>query len=298
MNQNRKNVIVLSTVSLILVVAGAWLILDREKPGGFDAKRAYQDIKIQLAFGARVPGSPAHQETGDWILTELTRAGWETSEQFASQGGHAIRNLIGRRGSGSPWIILGAHYDSRASADQDDIPAWANKPVPGANDSASGVAVLLELARSLPAELPGKVWLVFFDAEDQGSLPGWDWILGSTYFAEHLEGKPDGVVVVDMVGDSDLNLYQERGSDRTLTEAIWDMAGQLGYSDHFIPQVKHEMLDDHVPFLQRGIPAVLLIDFDYPWWHTTGDNLEHVSVDSLEVVGNTLTGWLLFRLGK
>ena len=103
-------------------------------------------------------------------------------------------------------------------------------PVPGANDGASGVAVLLELARVLPADLEGQVWLAFFDSEDQGNLPGWDWILGSRALANSLTDKPDAVIVVDMIGDANLNIPQERNSDPGLTAEIWDTAARLGYA--------------------------------------------------------------------
>ena len=141
-------------------------------------------------------------------------------------------------------------------------------------------------------DLPGQVCLVFFDAEDQGNLAGWDWILGSSYFAEHLKVRPDGVVVVDMIGDTDLNIYREGNSDPALTDAIWDIAAEHGYDQQFLPSVKYNMLDDHLPFVRKGIPAVLLIDFDYPWWHTTGDTLDKVSLPAWMRWGRRCTtGW-------
>jgi Zn-dependent M28 family amino/carboxypeptidase len=206
------------------------------------------------------------------------------------------------QGAGDPLYILGAHYDSRTVADQDEDPAARELPVPGANDGASGVAVLLELARSLPIDLSGNVWLEFFDAEDQGNLAGWDWILGSRFMASHMEGDlvyhVDGVVVVDMIGDADLTIHKERNSDQALTDAIWDTAAAHGYGEQFQTSVKYQMLDDHLPFLERGIPTALLIDFDYPWWHTTGDTLDKVSAGSLDAVGTTLYYWLVDALGK
>ena len=203
-----------------------------------------------------------------------------------------VRNVIAKRGTGAPWTILGAHYDSRLKADHDPDPANHDQPVPGANDGASGVAVLLEVARVLPEELEGEVWLAFFDVEDQGQLPGWDWILGSRALADSLEGKPDAVIVVDMIGDADLNIYQENNSDPGLTAEIWDIAARLGYADQFIPQTKFSMLDDHTPFLEKGIRAIDIIDFDYPYWHTIGDTADKVSASSLQAVGDTVLHWL------
>jgi glutaminyl-peptide cyclotransferase len=296
--KNKGVMIMLLTICLVLVLIGTMLILDQYSEGVFNGKRAMKDVKTQLAFGPRTPGSEAHQRAGDWIRSELESAGWQVEEQTTMVDGHAIRNLAGKRGSGSPWYILGAHYDSRFVANQDEDPAKREDPVPGANDGGSGVAVLLGLARSLPEDLPGQVWLVFFDAEDQGNLAGWDWILGSRYFAGQLEGNPDGVVVVDMIGDADLNIYQERNSDSALTKAIWSTAAAHGYDEQFQTSVKYQMLDDHLPFLERGIPAALLIDFDYAWWHTTGDTLDKVSAGSLDAVGTTLYYWLVDAMGK
>ncbi len=207
--------------------------------------------------------------------------------------GHPIQNVIAKRGSGKPWIILGAHYDSRLHANQDPDLAARELPVPGANDGASGVAALLELARVLPRDIDGQIWLVFFDAEDNGNIEGWDWILGSRAFADSLQSKPDGVVVLDMIGDADLNIYLEGNSDSALSAEIWQQAAELGHEDVFINSVKYSMLDDHSPFLARGIPAVDIIDFDYPYWHTRADTLDKISANSLQAVGETLLAWLL-----
>jgi Zn-dependent M28 family amino/carboxypeptidase len=192
-------------------------------------------------------------------------------------------------------------------ADNDPDPNNHSVPVPGANDGASGVAVLLELARTLPSHLentaganltsqegtgPGQIWLVFFDAEDNGNIPGWDWILGSRAFVAGLEETPDAAVIVDMIGDADLNIYQELNSDPGLTEEIWSQAQALGYSDRIIPEPKYRMIDDHTPFIEAGIPAVDLIDFDYPYWHTIADTPDKVSAESLQIVGDTLIAWL------
>jgi glutaminyl-peptide cyclotransferase len=258
----------------------------------FDANRAYQDVQFQDSLGPRTPGSEAHKIAAEWIVTELKKAGWQAEYQDTQLLGHSIRNVIGKRGSGSSWVVLGAHYDSRFIADQDPNKAMRINPVPGANDGASGVAVLLELARTLPKDLNKQIWIVFFDAEDQGNIPGWDWILGSTAFANSLTSRPDAVVVIDMIGDADLNIYKEMNSDKRLNDEIWTTAAKLGYSQSFFPTYKHRILDDHVPFLKRGIPAVDLIDFDYPYWHTTADKPDKVSASSLGAVGKTLEYWL------
>ena len=171
-----------------------------------------------------------------------------------------------------------------------------DQPVPGADDGGSGVAVLLELARVLQVSGTNKqVWLVFFDAEDNGDLDGWPWLVGSRYFAEHLSITPTAVVIVDMVGDMQQDIYLERNSNQALAGRIWDVAQKLGYGSQFIRQLKWDMVDDHTPFLQKGLPAVDIIDFDYPYWHTVQDTPDKISADSLERVGRTLQVWLESR---
>ncbi len=267
----------------------------------FDGLRALELVEAQLAFGPRTPGSRGHAAMQAWARDELDRAGWQVEVQEGVQGGQAFQNLVARRSTlteEAPWVILGAHYDTRFESDRDPEPEKRGTPVPGANDGASGVAVLMELARALPAESPMDIWIVLFDSEDNGGFEGWDWILGSRGFVQALpqlapDRKPDAVVVVDMVGDADLNIFLERNSDPALSGQIWDTAASLGYGEQFIRQPKYAMIDDHRPFLQAGIPAVLLIDFDYPHWHTTGDTLDKVSAESLQAVGETLLAWLL-----
>lgn len=262
----------------------------------FDGNRAMEDVRYQVELGPRVLGSQAHTQTANWISSELDSAGWEVEIQEAIVGEIGIKNIIGKRGSESPgqspWIILGAHYDTRMLSDKDPNPALWYQPIAGANDGASGVAILLELARKLPEDLPIQLWLVFFDAEEDGILPGMEIILGSRIFVQQLPGKPDGAVILDMVGDADLDIYIEKNSDPTLVSEIWKQADKLGYSKYFIPMTKHGIIDDHRPFLEAGIPAVDIIDFDYPYWHTSMDTLDKVSPESLEIVGKTMMAWL------
>ncbi len=164
--------------------------------------------------------------------------------------------------------------------------------MPGANDGASGVAVLIELAHVLDRNrLSQPVWLVFFDAEDSGNIGGWDWIVGSTHYADNLAADLEAVVIVDMVGDRDLQLFVEKHSDPGLVQEIWSVADTFGYQA-FVNTPKYSIIDDHLPFLRKGVPAVDIIDFDYPYWHTTRDTVDKVSADSLEQVGRTLEHWL------
>lgn len=258
----------------------------------FDGNRAYQDVVEQVGFGPRIPGTPEHARTIEWILSQLKRANWQVEVLDQPYNGLTARNIVAKRGTGSQWIILGAHYDSRRYADQDPDARNQTQPVPGANDGASGVAVLLELARTLPPDIDKEIWLVFFDLEDQGGIDGRDYIEGSNAFAQSLPKNPTAVVIVDMIGDADLNIHFERTSDRQLKADIWQTAADLGYASQFIASEKYAILDDHTPFLQKGIPAVDLIDFDYPYWHTIGDTPDKVSAQSLKTVGDTLWHWI------
>ena len=251
-----------------------------------DGEMAFQHAVRQMDFGARPTGSAACRATGDYIIAQLEAMGWEVEEQNFEYLGTPVRNIIGRAGEG-PVVIIGAHYDTRRRADLD--PQDPSAPVPGANDGASGVAVLLELARILDkGELTQQVWLTFFDAEDNGHLDGWDWIVGSSYMAEHLTITPKYVIIVDMIGDADQQIYRERNSDPGLSDKLWNIAAELGYGDQFVNEVRHSIIDDHTPFVQRGITAVDIIDFDYPYWHTSADTLDKISPLSLERVGRVL----------
>jgi len=215
---------------------------------------------------------------------------WQVELQNDVYRNRQIQNIVAKRGEGGPWILLGTHYDSRIYADMDSNTDNHKMPVPGANDGASGVAVLMELGRVLDPK--NEVWLVFFDTEDNGGINGWDWIMGSQAFVENISGIPDSVIIVDMVGDKELDIYIERNSDSNLATQIWSQAASLGHVDKFIPLPKYRMIDDHIPFLQAHIPAVCIIDYDYPVWHTTKDTIDQISPESLQIVGDVLLAWL------
>ncbi len=289
---------ILIPLGLILVAAaGTYLLLARfmakpAQPVPFSGDSAYQFVLEQLKFGPRTPGSLAHQLTREYIAEKLRENGWSVEIQKEVLEGHELYNILARRGNSGPVTLLGAHYDSRMLASEESCLALAGQAVPGANDGASGVAVLLELARTLPQTESGQLWLVFFDGEDQGHIDDWGWIQGSRAFAQSMPQVPSRVVILDMIGDADLQIYREKGSDSTLTDQIWQAAAELGYSDTFVNESKYSILDDHIPFLEAGIPAVDIIDFDYEWWHTTSDTADKVSSESLEIVGKTITHWL------
>jgi len=278
--------------ALALTAFAAWWFL-RPSPSAprFDGTRAHADVVTQVNFGARIPGSPASARARAYFTEELTAAGWAVLALPGVSMGHDFVNITANRSDRQPEILLVAHYDSRMAADNDPNPGNHALPVPGANDGASGAAVLLELARVLPAEAP--VALLLVDAEDQGNLPGWDWILGSREFAAQMAYRPRAVILLDMIGDADLNIYQERNSDTALTASIWATAKRLGYESLFIPQPRYRVIDDHVPFLEKSLPAVDLIDLDYPYWHTLADTPDKVSAHSLQAEGDVLLQWIV-----
>lgn len=259
----------------------------------FDGDRAYRDLEYQVEIGARYPGTPGHEQVLSFMTGVLEDAGWVVEQQRAEISGKSVINLIASRDEDPDYVLLGAHYDNRIYADHDPDHDRREEPVPGANDGASGVAVLLELARTLPEDLPVSTRLVFFDAEDNGGIDDWEWILGSRAYVRDIDPLPQIAVILDMIGDADLQVYYERNSNTPIREEIWRVADDLGFEEIFIKQERHSMLDDHTPFLEAGIPAVDLIDFDYPYWHTTHDTVDKVSPDSLQVIGDTITAWLL-----
>ncbi|MFX1251846.1 MAG: M28 family peptidase [Promethearchaeota archaeon] len=253
----------------------------------FDGQRAFEHLEQQMAYGPRTIGSLAHTQTVAYIKDILLSFNWTVNFQEFTYKDHDLKNIQGVKAGNSSIVIISAHYDCRWHADRDSINRTA--PVPGANDGASGVGVLLELARVLNTGF--TVWLVFFDAEDQGNIDGWSWIVGSNHFASQISAtdilRIKALINVDMIGDSDLNIYKEGSSTAELTSTVWDVAKSLNYSE-FIDVYSYTIIDDHKPFLDLGLPALDIIDFDYPYWHTQNDTTDKCSPESLEKVGIVL----------
>lgn len=263
----------------------------------FDAARAFADLRKQVAFGPRVPGTKGHAACRDWILSELEKScPGQVVRQDKSVLVRGVRvplsNIGARINPDAPTqILLCAHWDTRPTADQEIDAARRRKPIEGANDGASGVAVLLELARNFAANKPSVgVQIVFFDGEDYG--PGLEHMfLGAkAYAAKPLFPKPNFGILIDMIGDKDLGIFREVNSDRVAPEInalVFKAAKDLGIKA-FVDEQRHEIMDDHLPLQERGWKIIDLIDFDYGPWHTLDDTVAQCSPDSLKAVGDVL----------
>ncbi|MGH7731297.1 MAG: M28 family peptidase, partial [Candidatus Eiseniibacteriota bacterium] len=213
-----------------------------------------------------------------------------------------LENVIGRFGpraaAGGRLIVLAAHYDTRPWCDQDPDSARRDDPLPGANDGGSGVAILLEVAELMSRRPPPvAVDLVFFDGEDQGgpARPE-EYSLGAKGYAARLGARrPTAAFVFDMVGDRELDIHPEqRSADQAANLVAMVLAGARATGARgFRKQPRHRVTDDHVPLLDAGVPAVDIIDFDYPAWHTHRDRIDQVSAESLAEVAR-VAAWLVY----
>jgi peptidase M28-like protein len=269
------------------------------KPREFDGTRAFGYLEQQMRFGPRIPGTPGHERAGDWILERLRATADTVVVQritHATRHGDTLhlRNFLARfRPAATDRVLFLAHWDTRPHADQSANLGQRRLPVPGANDGASGVAVLIGVADALKAKPPALgVDLLLVDGEDYGDFADSnDVLIGSRYFAAH---QPPGypplfAVLFDMVADKDQQFYYEGNSSAFAPEVVdrvWHTAADLGYGRIFIPGVKHTLIDDHVALQKAGIHAIDVVDFDYPYWHTPDDTIDKVSAASLQVVGD------------
>ncbi|WP_094547289.1 M28 family peptidase [Rubricoccus marinus] len=295
-------------VAIVLVIA-----LTRSDPPApearpsFDGDRALALAAEQVAFGPRIPGMPAHDSTRAWIVAQLRARGARVAELPVSvpHPREAGRTMEGTNifasfdTTAQRRVLLAAHWDTRAVADNDPDPTKRFEPVLGANDGASGVAVLLEMARLLSENpAPVGVDLVFFDLEDMGE-PGFGedssavaYALGSAAFVRQHPGyRPAYGILLDMIGDRSLRIPKEGYSMQAapaVVEMVWSAAARVG-ATAFAPETGAPIYDDHIAFLQNGIPMIDLIQTPFPdSWHTTSDTMDRLSAASLAQVGRTL----------
>lgn len=277
-------------------------------PLKFSGQEAFQFLYRQCELGPRNPGSPGHKDAIKAYVDWFEECGADVRKQTFTA--RVPRHFDGKQGTVKqkgtniiaefgpirpvPDLILCAHFDTRPWADKDpDSTNW-NKPIIGANDGASGVAVLLEMARLFNIKEPQlAVTIVLFDLEDSG-ISGNEstWCLGSAHYGKHYAGKAPslGAVLLDMVGEDDIIIPMEYFSfarAQFWTETIFNLAEEVN-SFAFEKRVGNVVYDDHVNLLRAGIPTVNLIDFDYPYWHTVEDTPDKCSPDSLEQVGRVL----------
>ncbi|MDE0587026.1 MAG: M28 family peptidase [Candidatus Marinimicrobia bacterium] len=272
----------------------------------FNGNAAFTHLVAQCDFGPRNPGSVGHQKALDYFLNVLTTLADTVSTQSfteimpRSKQKVEMHNIIAQfNPKAKKQIMISAHWDTRPWGDRSLSIMRKDQPILGANDGASGVAILLELAKVLH-DNPQKIGvnLVLFDAEDFGSSgDSWSYCKGSQYFAKNLPiTLPEYAINLDMVGDANLEIYIERISYKqnpSLVLDLWGLAEELKLSG-FKKMAYHSIFDDHVPLYElAGIPAVDIIDFDYPdektnYHHTYNDIVENCSPESLRQVGTLM----------
>lgn len=298
---DKKNII--RSFLLLMFVAGLSCASARagaEVPE-FDSQKAFAFLVRQCEIGPRNPGSEGHRKGRDYLQATLAQyADSVRTQPFPLRFGRPEQteeayNIIARfQPEKKERILLCAHWDTRPWADEDPDPKNHDTPVLGANDGASGVAVLLEVARLLHKhKAPVGVDIVLFDGEDAGTSGSMNsWAQGSQYFARTLapQDRPIFGVLIDMIGDADLVITKEANSlaaARPVVEKVWKIAQDLGCTA-FKPELGSSIMDDHIPLLQVGIPCIDLIDLDYPYWHTISDTPDKCSASSLDQVGRVL----------
>jgi len=277
-------------------------------PARPDGARALERVRFQVLAGPRIPGTPGSATIRDWIAAELARLGGRVERQAftdtAAGREWPLVNVIGRFGpAAGRRIALYAHYDTRPFCDEERDSTLRSQPVPGANDAGSGVAVLLEVAELMRLRAPAVgVDLVFLDGEDLGRADAPDeYCRGSRGYARRLPphgdpARPAAGFVFDMVGDRDLEIWDEGNSATraaNLVALVHEAARATG-ARHFQRGTRYTLIDDHVPLLDAGLPAVDVIDFDYGAWHTTRDTPDQVSAESLAEVAR-VAAWLVYR---
>jgi hypothetical protein len=274
----------------------------------FDGSSAYQLVRRQVAFGPRIPGSEGHRQMAGWVEGFLAeRADTVILQRFThvttADDTLPLVNFLARfRPDATASVLLLAHWDTRPISDQARDPADRAKPVPGANDGASGTAILLELASMMrDSPPPYGVDLLLVDGEDYGDFTAdRDVFLGSRYFAANLpEGfEPEFGVLLDMVGDRDLELPVESLSNSyapEIVDRVWNIAHNMGFGSVFQRSLGGAIRDDHIALNEAGLPTINIVDCcDQPYWHTPDDTPDKVSASSLGVVGAVMTR-LIYR---
>lgn len=303
----QRPLVLVTVVALIVVLVFAVRTFSDTKPT-FDGERAFAEVVRQVEFGPRVPGTDAHAAARAYFVETLEGLADRVLEQPVTatvgdsvtvEGTNIVASFNLDPGV-KKRILLAAHWDSRSRADRDPDSTKHDEPVPGANDGASGVAVLLELARLFHADPPDVgVDLVLFDLEDLGDYATADtsvartpFAIGSAAFArDNPTYRPTFGILLDMIGDENVRIAKEGYSQAyapRIVEKVWAAAAEVG-AEAFVDAPGGAVEDDHLPFLRQGIPVIDLIQSPFPaTWHTTSDTPEHVSAASLQQIGDVL----------
>ena len=293
---NKTNKIVIHWLQVVLFLkCGIGLSQTTPEITPLSGEKAYAHVQRLVSFGPRPSGSPGIKKSQDYLTKTLKNFHLDVEHQnfLAStpNGSIPMKNIIARakKGITDDVIILASHYDT--------LPMESDLFL-GANDGGSSSGLLLELARVLSKrQWNFSFWFVFFDGEEAQKL--WssnDSLYGSKYFVERLKSRRQvslikAMILTDMVGDRNLILERDRSSTTWLMDLVWDSARELGYSNH-LAVVPKTIIDDHIPFLKAGIPAVDLIDYEFGknnrYWHTPQDTIDKISVKSLLIVGEII----------
>ncbi|MBP5274871.1 MAG: M28 family peptidase [Abditibacteriota bacterium] len=295
----------------LLALLWAFLLCSCNNGVAFDGDAAYRLLESQTRIGDRSPGTPGARKCVALIKGEMSKYCSRVYEDrfTVSAEGKKLRltNIVALQNpAADKWVLVCSHWDNRPFCDREEDKALAGKYCPGANDGASSCAVLMETARQLSLRKPkvGVIY-VFFDGEDYGHTEK-GMYLGSTWFAKQAKkhfvwkGTEKEVkygILLDMIGDSSLNICKEALSGIYAGKEmakVWKNAADLGYGDVFIDREKYAVHDDHIPLNEiAGIPTMDIIDFDYPYWHTTRDTADKCSPESLKKVGDVVLKTLL-----
>ena len=276
-------------------------------PTGFNGEAAFEYARIQLGFGPRVPGTEGWRRTGDWIVEMMRERADTVIEQrwehtLAGGGRIPLRNIIARfRPQETERVLYITHWDTRPVSDEARNSAERLVPVPGANDNATGVGLLIAVADVLRRTPPQYgVDMLFVDGEDYGNFDSMtDVLMGSTYFAANLPDsgyRPLFGVVWDMIGDRDLRIEQELHSLNAAPEVVarvWNLAADRGLSHVFVPEPGIAITDDHLPLIRAGLRVIDVIDINYDHHHRPTDTLDKISARSLQMVGDIATALVL-----
>jgi hypothetical protein len=318
---NRKNLIIIFAIAFCLQACQSNKTENKETEETqtvklvspeFNPDSAFAYVKTQVEFGPRIPSTPAHAKCAEFLVEKLKSFGGEVTVQQApvktyDGKSHTLKNIIAAfYPEKKQRVLITAHWDARPFSDQDPDPKMHDQPFDAANDGASGVAVILEMARQIQKKQPNVgVDFILWDIEDYGKANDetpneTTWCIGSQYWAKNLSikdnNKPLYAINLDMVGGSNAQFTQDEISRKyapNIVKKVWDIGNEIGYSAYFLNINSGSLIDDHFWVNQAGIPCVDIIHYAdgagfYMNWHTQLDNLNNIDRNTLNAVGQTV----------